>query len=121
MFNILHITFHTNCMDSNKLQINLSVLLLLSSGPCPLAPVEVLVAMAIVASIQHLVLELFNNQILLIHSIQDYILQSVCRQSAKAKLKNRHFNGAYRGSKPFFLTLQTGLKFPVDKRSIKDA
>ena len=48
-------------------------------------------------------------------------IQGVCRQSAKAKLKNRHFNGAYRGSKPFFLTLQTGLKFPVDKRSIKDA
>ena len=47
-------------------------------------------------------------------------IQGVCRQSAKAKLKNRHFNGAYRGSKPFFLTLQTGLKFPVDKRNIKD-
>ena len=47
-------------------------------------------------------------------------VQGVCRQSAKAKLKNRHFNGAYRGSKPFFLTLQTGLKFPVDKRNIKD-
>ena len=47
-------------------------------------------------------------------------LQGVCRQSAKAKLKNRHFNGAYRISKPFFLTLQTGLKFPVDKRNIKD-
>ena len=49
------------------------------------------------------------------------LIQGVCRQSAKAKLKNRHFNGVYRGSKPFFLTLQTGLKFPVDKRSIKDA
>ena len=48
------------------------------------------------------------------------ILQGVCRQSAKAKLKNRHFTGGYRGSKPFFLTLQTGLKFPVDKRNIKD-
>ena len=48
------------------------------------------------------------------------LLQGVCQQSAKAKLKNRHFNGAYRGSKPFFLTLQTGLKFPVDKRNIKD-
>ena len=48
-------------------------------------------------------------------------LQGVCRQSAKAKLKNRHFTGGYRSSKPFFLTLQTGLKFPVDKRSIKDA
>ena len=49
------------------------------------------------------------------------LLQGVCRQSAKAKLKNRHFTGGYRGSKPIFLTLQTGLKFTVDKRSIKDA
>ena len=48
------------------------------------------------------------------------LLQGVCWQSAKAKLKNRHFTGGYRGSKPFFLTLQTGLKFPVDKRNIKD-
>ena len=47
------------------------------------------------------------------------IIQGVSRQSAKAKLKNRHFTGGYRGSKPFFLTLQTGLKFPVDKRNIK--
>ena len=34
-------------------------------------------------------------------------LQDICRQSAKAKLKNRHFTGGFRGSKPFFLTLQT--------------
>ena len=47
-------------------------------------------------------------------------IQGVCRQSAKAKLRNRHFTGGFRGLKPFFLTLQTGLKFPVDKRSIKD-
>ena len=65
MFNILHITFHTNCTDTNKLQMNLSVLLLLSSSPSPPAPVEVLVAMAIVASIQHLLNTLFNTQILL--------------------------------------------------------
>ena len=50
----------------------------------------------------------------------DQILQGVCWQSAKAKLKNRHFTGGYRGSKPFFLTLQTGSKFAVDKRNIKD-
>merc|ERR1719150_939555 len=48
------------------------------------------------------------------------LLQGVCRQSAKAKLKNRHFNGAYRGSKPFFLALQAGLEFPVDGRSVED-
>ena len=47
-------------------------------------------------------------------------IQGVCRQSAKAKLKNRHFTGGYRGSRPFFLTVQTGSKFPVDKRNIKD-
>ena len=47
-------------------------------------------------------------------------VQGVSRQSAKAKLKNRHFTGGCRGSKPFFLTLQTGLKFPVDERNIKD-
>ena len=40
-------------------------------------------------------------------------IQGVCWQSAKAKLKNRHFIGGYRGSKPFFLTLQTGRKFPL--------
>ena len=40
-------------------------------------------------------------------------LQGVCWQSAKAKMKNRHFTGGYRGSKPFFLTLQTGRKFPL--------
>ena len=28
--------------------------------------------------------------------------------------------GAIERSKPFFLTLQTGSKFPVDKRNIKD-
>ena len=48
-------------------------------------------------------------------------LQGVSRVSAKAKLKNRHFTGGYRGTKPYFLTLQSGSKFPVDKRSIKDA
>ena len=48
------------------------------------------------------------------------IIQGVSRVSAKAKLKNRHFTGGYRGSKPFFLTLQSGSKFPMDKRSIKD-
>ena len=42
-----------------------------------------------------------------------YKLQGVCWQSAKAKMKNRHFTGGYRGSKPFFLTLQTGRKFPL--------
>ena len=43
------------------------------------------------------------------------IIQGVSRQSAKAKLKNRHFTGGYRGSKPFLLTLQTGRKFPLGK------
>ena len=47
-------------------------------------------------------------------------LQGVSRVSAKVKLKNRHFTGGYRGSKPFFLFLQSGSKFPMDKRSIKD-
>ena len=47
-------------------------------------------------------------------------LQGVSRVSAKVKLKNRHFTRGYRGSKPFFLTLQSGSKFPMDKRSIKD-
>ena len=47
-------------------------------------------------------------------------LQGVSQQSAKVKLKNRHFTGAYRGSKPSFLTLQTGSIFPMDKRNIKD-
>ena len=28
--------------------------------------------------------------------------------------------GGYRGSEPFFITLQTGSKFPVDNRNIKD-
>ena len=41
------------------------------------------------------------------------IIQGVSRQSAKAKLKNRHFTGGFRGSKPFFLNLQTGRKFPL--------
>ena len=47
-------------------------------------------------------------------------IQGVCQQSAKVKLKNRHITGGYRGSKPFFFTLQTGSKFPVDKSNIKD-
>merc|ERR1711949_117207 len=47
-------------------------------------------------------------------------VQGVSRVSAKAKLKNSHFTGGYRGSKPFFLTLQSGSKFSMDKRSIKD-
>ena len=51
----------------------------------------------------------------------DRLLQGVSWVSAKAKLKNRHFTGGYRDSKPFFLTLQSGSKFPMDKRSIKDA
>ena len=53
------------------------------------------------------------------HALKKYI-QGVSRVSAKAKLKNRQFTGGYRGSKPFFLTLQSGSKFPMDKRSIKD-
>ena len=40
---------------------------------------------------------------------------------AICKSETEKFTGGYRSSKPFFLTLQTGLKFPVDKRSIKDA
>ena len=54
------------------------------------------------------------------HFFTDANIQGVSRVSAKAKLKNRHFTGGYRGSKPFFLTLQSGSKFPMDKRSIKD-
>ena len=38
---------------------------------------------------------------------------------AKANLKNRHITGGQRGSKPFFLTMKTGSKFPMDKRSTK--
>ena len=47
-------------------------------------------------------------------------LQGVSWQSAKVTLNNRHLTGGYKGSKPFFLTLQTGSKFAIDKRSIKD-
>ena len=47
-------------------------------------------------------------------------LQGVCRQSAKAKLKNRHFTGAKGAQNLFSSLLKTGSKCPVDKRSMKD-
>ena len=60
------------------------------------------------------------QKVMIYFYLNTLVIQGVCRQSAKVKLKNRHITGGYRGSKPFFLTLQSGSKFPMDKRSIKD-
>ena len=44
------------------------------------------------------------------HQVENKI-QGVCRQSAKAKLKNRHFTGGYRGLRPFFSLYKLGVNF----------